>query len=75
MKIYIKYIVNKFLKLLFLVVLFFSFSFVTKFIRRIKFFEDSDEGLYYPLLLNIINAPSILVNVYLFFNINSILIN
>ena len=67
MKIYIKYIVNKFLKLLFLVsFIFFLLVLLLNLLEELNFFKDSDEGLYYPLLLNIINAPSILVNVFPF---------
>ena len=67
MKIYIKYIVNKFIKLLFIVsFIFFLLVLLLNLLEELNFFKDSNESLYYPLLLNILNAPSVLVNIFPF---------
>tara|TARA_B100001564_G_scaffold68417_1_gene54065 strand:+ start:802 stop:1875 length:1074 start_codon:yes stop_codon:yes gene_type:complete len=67
MKIYIKYIVNKFIKTLFIVsFIFFLLVLLLNLLEELNFFKDSNESLYYPLLLNILNAPSVLVNIFPF---------
>ena len=67
MKIYIKYIVNKFIKILFIVsFIFFLLVLLLNLLEELNFFKDSNESLYYPLLLNILNAPSVLVNIFPF---------
>jgi lipopolysaccharide export system permease protein len=67
MKIYIKYIVNKFIKLLFIVTfIFFLLVLLLNLLEELNFFKDSNESLYYPLLLNILNAPSVLFNIFPF---------
>jgi len=35
-------------------------------LEELNFFKNIDQGLYYPLLLNILNAPSILINIFPF---------
>jgi len=67
MKIYIKYIVNNFIKLLLLVsFIFFILVLLLNLFEELNFFKDTNEGLYYPLLLNILNAPTILINIFPF---------
>ena len=67
MKIYIKYIVNKFIKLLFIVsFIFFLLVLLLNLLEELNFFKDSNESLYYPLLLNVLNAPSVLFNIFPF---------
>ena len=67
MKIYKKYIVNYFLKLLFIVsLIFFLLVLLLNLFEELNFFKDTEESLYYPLLLNILNAPSILINIFPF---------
>ena len=67
MKIYIKYIVNKFIKILFIVsIIFFLLVLLLNLLEELNFFKNSNESLYYPILLNILNAPSILVNIFPF---------
>jgi len=67
MKIYIKYIVNKFVKILFIVsFIFFLLVLLLNLLEELNFFKDSNESLYYPLLLNILNAPSVLINIFPF---------
>src|SRR6056300_1027933 len=67
MKIYIKYIVNKFVKILFIVsFIFFILVLLLNLFEELNFFKDINESLYYPLLLNILNAPSILIDIFPF---------
>lgn len=67
MKIYKKYIVNNFLKLLFITSsIFFLLVLLLNLFEELNFFKDTSESLYYPLLLNILNAPAILINVFPF---------
>ena len=67
MKVYIKYIVNNFIKLLFIVSsIFFLLVLFLNLFEELNFFKDTGEGLYYPLLLNILNAPAILINIFPF---------
>ena len=67
MKIYIKYIVNKFVKILFIVsFIFFLLVLLLNLLEELNFFKDSNESLYYPMLLNILNAPSVLINIFPF---------
>ena len=55
MKIYIKYIVNNFIKLLLLVsFIFFILVLLLNLFEELNFFKDTNESLYYPLLLNIL---------------------
>jgi lipopolysaccharide export system permease protein len=67
MKIYKKHIINNFIKLLFIVSsIFFLLVLLLNLLEELNFFKDSNESLYYPLLLNILNAPSILVDIFPF---------
>jgi lipopolysaccharide export system permease protein len=67
MKIYKKHIINNFLKLLFVVSsIFFVLVLLLNLLEELNFFKDSGESLYYPLLLNFLNAPSILVDIFPF---------
>ena len=67
MKIYIKYIINSFVKLLFLVSsIFFILILLLNLFEELNFFKDTNESLFYPLLLNVLNAPSILINIFPF---------
>ena len=67
MKIYKKYIINNFIKLLLIVsTIFFLLVLLLNLFEELNFFKDTNESLYYPLLLNILNAPSILINVFPF---------
>ena len=67
MKIYIKYIINSFVKLLFLVSsIFFILVLLLNLFEELNFFKDTNESLFYPLLLNVLNAPSILINIFPF---------
>ncbi len=67
MKTYIKYLLVNFVKKLFLVtIVFFLLILLINLFEEINFFKDIDENLYYPLLLNLLNAPSILNTVFPF---------
>jgi lipopolysaccharide export system permease protein len=67
MKVYIKYIIKNFIKLLLIVSsIFFVLVLLLNLLQELDFFKNTDEGLYYPLLLNILNAPSILINIFPF---------
>src|SRR6056300_607964 len=67
MKIYKKHIVNNFIKLLILVsLIFLLLVLLLNLFEELNFFKDTNESLYYPLLLNILNAPSVLINIFPF---------
>ena len=67
MKIYKKHIVNNFVKLLLIVsIVFFILVLLINLFEELNFFKDTDESLYYPLLLNFLNSPSILINIFPF---------
>ena len=67
MKIYKKHIINNYIKLLFVVSsIFFVLVLLLNLLEELNFFKDSGESLYYPLLLNFLNAPSILVDIFPF---------
>jgi len=67
MKIYIKYIINSFIKLLLTISsIFFLLVLLLNLFEELNFFKDTDESLYYPLLLNFLNAPAILINIFPF---------
>lgn len=78
MKVYIKYIIKNFVKLLLIVSsIFFMLVLLLNLLEELNFFKNIDQGLYYPLLLNILNAPSILINIFpfIFFNIYAVSTN
>ena len=67
MKVYIKYIIKNFIKLLFIVsAIFFILVLLLNLLQELDFFKNTNESLYYPLLLNILNAPSILIDIFPF---------
>ena len=67
MKIYKKYIKNNFIKLLLVTSsIFFILVLLLNLFEELNFFKDINESLYYPLLLNILNSPSILINIFPF---------
>ena len=67
MKIYKRHIINNFVKLLLIVsTIFFLLILFLNLFEELNFFKDTNESLYYPLLLNILNAPSILMNIFPF---------
>ncbi len=67
MKLYIKYIITNFIRLVLIVSsVFFLLVLLLNLFEEINFFKDINKNLYYPLLLNILNAPTILINVFPF---------
>ena len=67
MKVYTKYIIKNFIKLLFIVSsIFFILVLLLNLLEELDFFKNTNESLYYPLLLNILNSPSILINIFPF---------
>jgi len=67
MKIYIKYIIKKFSKLIFIVSsIFFLLVLLLNLFEELNFFKDTSESLYYPLLLNVLNAPTVLMTIFPF---------
>ena len=67
MKIYKKHIINNFVKLLLIIsTIFFLLILFLNLFEELNFFKDTNESLYYPLLLNILNAPSVLMNIFPF---------
>ena len=68
MKTYINYIILNFIKKVFLVsLIFFLLILLLNLFEEINYFKDIDQILYYPLLLNILNAPSVLNSLFPFF--------
>jgi len=67
MKIYKKHIINDFLKLLLIISsIFFVLVLLLNLFEELNFFKDTNQSIYYPLLLNILNAPSILIDIFPF---------
>ena len=67
MKIYKKHIINNFTKLLLIVsAIFFLLVLFLNLFEELNFFKDTNESLYYPLLLNLLNSPSVLINIFPF---------
>ena len=57
MKVYIKYIIKNFIKLLFIISsIFFILVLLLNLLQELDFFKNTNESLYYPLLLNILNS-------------------
>ena len=61
------YISTIFVKYLLLIsLIFLGLSFVLNFFEEIKFFENYDVGIKYPILLTFLNSPSILFELFPF---------
>ena len=61
---YEKYLAKLFLKNIFIISLVFIFlSFFLNIFEEIKFFENKDSNLYYPIILTVLNIPSILFEI------------
>jgi lipopolysaccharide export system permease protein len=66
-KSYQKYILKNYLKSLFnITAIFFILILILNIFEEISYFKDSGVKLYIPLLLNFLNAPSILYNIFPF---------
>ncbi len=67
MKVYIKLIIFNFLKLILTIGgIFFLLVLLLNLFEEINFFKDKNEDLFYPLLLNLLNAPTILNKLFPF---------
>ena len=67
MKTYIKYIILNFIQKIFIITfVFFLLVLLLNLFEEINFFKDKLENLYYPILLNFLNAPTILNTVFPF---------
>ena len=69
LKKYQLYIFKIFLSNLFLIsLIFLGLSFILNFFEELKFFENYEVGIKYPILLTFLNSPSILFELFhLFF--------
>jgi len=64
---YHKYIIKTyFYNFLIISTVFFSISFILNFFEELKFFDNHDVGIYYPVLLTLLNTPSILFELFPF---------
>ena len=58
------YLANLFIKNLFTIIIIFIFlSFFLNIFEEIKFFENKENGIYYPIILTILNIPSIIFEI------------
>ena len=66
-KIYIKHLYNIYLSRFALITLIFIVNIYSKYFRRIKFFNNNESiGIGYPIILTILNLPSILFEIFPF---------
>ena len=64
MKKYHYYLTTLFLKnLLTVIVVFIFLSFFLNIFEEIKFFENKESGIYFPIILTILNIPSIVFEI------------
>ena len=64
---YKKYLLNKFIKKIILVsFIFFILVLIINFIEESNFLKDSDTSIRIPLLLTLLNAPSLLLEIFPF---------
>ena len=67
LKKYQLYIATTFIKNLFLIsLIFLGLSFILNFFEELKFFDNYDVGIRYPILLTFLNSPSILFELFPF---------
>ena len=78
MKKYHYYLTTLFLKnLLTVIVVFIFLSFFLNIFEEIKFFENKESGIYFPIILTILNIPSIVFEIFVtqefcFFSANNL---
>jgi lipopolysaccharide export system permease protein len=64
LKIYQKYIINLYTKLLVKITgVFFILTFVLNIFEEINYFKDSDVGFLFPILLTLLNIPSLIFEI------------
>ena len=61
---YEKYLTKLFLKnVLTIIIVFVFLSFFLNIFEEIKFFENKESGIYFPIILTILNIPSIVFEI------------
>ncbi len=66
-KTYQTYIIKNFLKYLFIISFIFAvLTFLINILEEIKFFKDYDLGIYYPVILTLLNMPTLLFELFPF---------
>ena len=59
-----RYLTKLFLKNILIIIIFFSFlSFFLNIFEEIKYFENKESEIYYPIILTILNIPSIVFEI------------
>ena len=67
LKIYQKYLITNFIKILIEVTLIFSaLIFIFGLLEEINFFKNLDESFFYPLMLSFLNLPSLIYDIFPF---------
>jgi len=67
LKSYQKYIITQFLKnLLIVAIIFFTLTFFLNVLEEVKFFDNLNKNLSYPILLTLLNSPSIIFEIFPF---------
>jgi lipopolysaccharide export system permease protein len=75
LKIYQKYLINKFIKsFIFIFFIFFILVFVMSVIQELNFFSNQDVKLYFPFFLVFLNLPSILFEILPFIMILALMV-
>jgi len=66
-KLYQKYLIINYLKILLEVTgVFFALIFIMGLLEEISFFKELDEGVFYPIVLTLLNLPSVLYDIFPF---------
>ena len=66
-KTYHEYLIKLFLKYLLVIIsIFASLTFILNILEEIKFFNELNLSIYYPLLFTLLNLPSILFEIFPF---------
>ena len=67
LKTYNEYLAKLYLKYLFIIIaIFSSLTFILNILEEIKFFNELNMGLYYPVLFTFLNLPSVLFEIFPF---------
>lgn len=67
MKVYIKFLLAKFIKtIIFISAIFFLLILILNIIEEINFFKRTDVDFWYPIFLNFLVSPSILIKIFPF---------
>ena len=67
LKLYQRYIVTNFLKIIFEITgVFFALIFIISLLEEVTFFKELDKSFFYPILLTLLNIPSVLYEIFPF---------